>query len=142
MRKRAIISHTIISFDNLKEKRFNCLEFIASQSPSETQSFFKFKNLRAEAGWQLREDIRQGVITLSNHKAFENEAVAIKYKVTDKVISIEAKEEIKKRLGFSPDYYDAAVMANAIRARIPFTQRPLDLSRISLGSGLLNIFDD
>jgi phage terminase large subunit len=129
-------------FDNLKEKKMHCLEFIASQAPSESQSFFKFKNLRAEAGWQLREDIRQGVVSLPNHKPFENEAVAIKYKVTDKVISIEAKEEIKKRLGFSPDYYDATVMANALRARIPFAQRPLDLSKISLGSGLLNIFDN
>lgn len=100
--------------DYLKRKGFRAVEYksgyAVDQNKLETD-FLYFKNLRAYDYWQLREGLRKGIIKIKDDPDLISELVSIKYMVTDKVIQIENKAEIKKRLGKSPDIADAVVMA-------------------------------
>jgi hypothetical protein len=79
----------------------------------------EYKNTRAKAHWDLREDIRLGRIETMNHKRFVKEATNIHYEIDDKHIKMESKQGFKKRIKCSPDVLDAVVIANFIRRRIP-----------------------
>jgi len=70
-----------------------------------------FKNLRAESYWDLREALQKGEWKLSDNRELIQELLAIRYKVTDKIIQIESKAEMKKRIGHSPDLADAVVIS-------------------------------
>ena len=78
-----------------------------------------FKNLRAELYWNLRERFQNGEIDLSrlerkHYDRLVGELTAIKFKYTSKgQIQIEAKEEMKERIGRSPDVADALMLAYA-----------------------------
>jgi hypothetical protein len=78
-----------------------------------------FKNLRAELYWNLRDKFKDGEIDLSRisqsvYDRMSGELTSIKYKYTSKgQIQIEAKKEMKKRLGRSPDLADALMLAFA-----------------------------
>lgn len=77
---------------------------------------FGFYNWRAQANWQLREalDPEYGaMIALPPDPDLLREACAATYKIMPGgKILIEEKAEIKKRLGYSPDKWDAVVMAH------------------------------
>lgn len=92
---------------------------------------FKFKNKRSWAGWHLREAFRQGQIhispTLETSRLFQDLA-AWKYRISgDKVVEIESKDELKKRLGRSPDCGDAVIAA--------YADDPNLVTRMVLGAG-------
>ena len=75
-----------------------------------------FVNRRAEAYWTMREELdpeQEGgsVIALPPDPELRSQLAAPTYKVTTRGIQVEAKDEIKKRLGVSPDKADAAVMS-------------------------------
>jgi hypothetical protein len=70
-----------------------------------------FKNLRAETYWDLREALQKGEYKLPDNKELIQELLSIHYKVTDKIIQIESKAEMKKRMGHSPDLADAVVIS-------------------------------
>lgn len=78
-----------------------------------TESALQFKNKRAQDYWTFREALRTGILKVCDDDGVIRELVAIRYKVDNKVIQIEEKAEIIKRLGHSPDKADAAVMAYA-----------------------------
>jgi hypothetical protein len=74
-----------------------------------------FVNKRAEAYWKLREALDPGqdggsVVQLPPGKALLADLSAARWKMTNRGIQIELKDEIKKRLGRSPDRADAVVM--------------------------------
>lgn len=77
----------------------------------------QFANLRAEGFWLLRERFATGQISLRHlpkplYDRLSGELVAIRYAYTSKgQLKIEPKEEMKKRLGFSPDVADALMLA-------------------------------
>lgn len=80
---------------------------------------YEFANLRSQMFWELREDLRlnQLVIELTGDmwKAFKREAVIPKFKVGSR-ITIESKDNIKKRLGGkSPNILDAVAYWNWVR---------------------------
>lgn len=80
------------------------------------KEFVEFSNLRAQAYWLLRKKFQNGTIeideTIDGLDLLRNEAMSVKYKiVSDKVVRIEEKDKIRSRLGRSPDYLDALVMA-------------------------------
>jgi hypothetical protein len=75
----------------------------------------KFKNLRAQMWWQMRVDLQFGEIVLPNDPDLFADLCAPKWSATDKVIVVEPKEQIKKRLKRSPNKGDAAVMWNWVR---------------------------
>jgi hypothetical protein len=84
-------------------------------------STFKFKNIRSQAWWEFREKLRLGLysfsLRLGNGKErpvpekLVADLAAVRYTISgDKVISVESKDDIKKRLGRSTDDGDAVVM--------------------------------
>lgn len=76
------------------------------------QDKVKFYNRRAEMYWNLRELIINKKIALPKNEQLANELASIRYEYTPKQqIKIEAKDEIKKRTGRSPDLADALALA-------------------------------
>lgn len=74
----------------------------------------KFKNLRAELYWGIRERFLQGDISIPDDEELIGELANIKYKYTSRnQILIESKDDIKKRGLKSPDKADALVLAFA-----------------------------
>lgn len=77
----------------------------------------KFRNLRSQMYWQAREDLRLGSIDVPKDEELWEELVAPTF-VDEPMTIVEPKEDIKDRLGRSPDKADAFVMANWVRARV------------------------
>jgi len=80
----------------------------------------RFSNVRAEMAWAFRHRCEIGGVGLKNLDYEDSEIMNLlkgdlqimKYKITSAgKIQIQLKEEIKKELGRSPDYWDACVMA-------------------------------
>ena len=67
--------------------------------------------------WQLREDFRLGVIDVPEDDALWRELTLMTYKVRGGKTIVESKDELKKRLGRSPDAADAVVYGNWVRPR-------------------------
>ncbi len=75
-----------------------------------------FVNKRAEWYWKLREDLDpdHGIgLALPPDRELRSDLCAARWKLTPRGIQIEAKEDIVKRIGRSPDCADAVVYANA-----------------------------
>jgi hypothetical protein len=80
----------------------------------------KFLNKRSQLWWSLREQLDPNPLINPNPIALppDDELMAdlcsVKYKINSKgQIQVESKDEIRKRLGRSPDYGDAVVLAVA-----------------------------
>jgi len=89
----------------------------------------QFVNLRTQMHWQLREDLRKGYIGLPRDPALLEELVMAKYMVRGGKVVLESKDDIKKRLGRSPNRADAVVYANWVRPRTrpaPVVELPRD----------------
>ena len=80
----------------------------------------RFSNVRAEMAWALRKRFEEGFIGLSRLEQqapelldnLKGDLQITKYKITSAgKILLQPKEEIKKELGRSPDYWDAMVMS-------------------------------
>jgi len=97
--------------DEMKLNKVNPFEFKGSNAASQRKGFLGLKNRRTEAYWFLREALRKQEISILHDQSLQKELLAITYKTTDKEIKIYAKDEIKKILGYSPDYADAVSMA-------------------------------
>lgn len=75
----------------------------------------RFVNQRAELYWRLREDLdplNPDPLALPPDDELEVELAAPRWFMAKSGIQVEAKDEIKKRLGRSPDKGDAVVLAN------------------------------
>jgi len=121
-------------FDNMKEKGKKCVEVISGAKATAGHDSFEFKNLRSQMWWQFREDVKQKNITFDIDDAeLLADLTAPRYKIAgEKMIQVEAKSDIKKRLGRSPDKGDAVVYGNAMRAEI------IRKKRQSLGARMAN----
>lgn len=75
-----------------------------------------FNNLRSQMHWQAREDLRTGVIDVEENPTLWEEALAHTFADDPKTV-VESKDEVRERLGRSPDTWDAFVMANWVRKR-------------------------
>ncbi len=75
----------------------------------------EFNNLRSQMYWQLREDLRNNEISLPNDEELFADLVTPKWQTKNGKIVVESKEEIKKRLGHSPNKGDAVVYWNWVR---------------------------
>jgi len=75
---------------------------------------FGFTNLRSEIVWKFREALDpngEHAIALPPDRKIKADLCAPLYKIIKSGIQIESKEDIKKRLGRSPDYGDAIMIA-------------------------------
>jgi len=73
----------------------------------------KFFNRRAEMYWNLKLLVERGELSLPADEELLSELRAVRYLVRNGKIVLEAKAEIKKRLGRSPDKADALALALA-----------------------------
>lgn len=107
--------------DDLNREGFHPEEFKAGASPdpdirlsADESSSLHFDSLRSQLIYLYGRGVELGVIKHFKGCPFLNElfkeAAAHQYEITDKVIKIESKEHIKRRLGFSPDLFDAVLM--------------------------------
>jgi hypothetical protein len=115
--------------DNLRSEGYEVVEVIGGAKPIERTveleegeegegitafgSSYKFKNLRSQLHWELREEFRLGQLCLDveDHRLIED-LTAARYSVSsDRVITVEPKDKIKKRLGRSPDGADGLAYA-------------------------------
>ena len=121
-------------YDNMKEKGYKAVEVISGAKATKSHETFEFKNLRSQMWWQFREDCKKGKIRLnSNDEELLTDLSAPRYKiVNEKMIQVESKEDIKKRIGRSPDKGDALVYCNAMRSGIIKSRPTLKPQLISI----------
>lgn len=102
--------------DRLKEQQYPVKGINVSNSPRDKEHFFQ---LRDELYWLLRIRFRDGNIDLSRlprpiYDRLSGELTAIKYSyLSSGKIKVESKQDMKKRLGHSPDVADALMLAFA-----------------------------
>lgn len=103
--------------DRLKELKCPATGVNVASAPVEPE---RFMNLRAELWWNLRERldpnprVNPNPIALPPDDQLLADLTNVKYKIDSRGrIQLESKEEIKKRLGRSPDRGDAVVLAYA-----------------------------
>lgn len=80
--------------------------------PGETE---QFNNLRSQIWWTARRDLENKSIALPHDDELISDLVTPKWFTRNGKICIEAKDEIKKRLGRSPNKGDAFVYWNWVR---------------------------
>lgn len=76
-----------------------------------------YYNLRAQMWWQMRQDLHHGRIALPDDPELHRDLITPRWETRNGKIIVESKEDIRKRLGRSPDKGDAAVMWNWVRHR-------------------------
>lgn len=81
------------------------------------EEFTDYKNLRTYSYWKFRMGIQDGTIHIHKDCPYREELfrdlTAHEYEINDKMIILLEKEQVKRKIGRSPDYSDAAVMAYA-----------------------------
>lgn len=75
----------------------------------------EFKNLRSQMYWLLREDLQHGRIILPDDEELFQDLITPLWTTKGGKITVESKEDLKKRLGRSPDKGDAVVYWNWVR---------------------------
>ena len=96
----------------------NALGFNSSTSASDSQ---RFLNARAEAHWTLRTLLEDGLIALPDDDFLGEELAQVRWLLTPSGhIKIEAKDDLKARIGRSPDRLDAVAMAFATQVVVVF----------------------
>lgn len=100
----------------LKEYNYRVSNLKGGESPVKlAKDHHSYKNLRSQMWWQMREDLRNGRICIPNDEELIADLCAPKVTDNDKFIVVESKDDIKKRLGRSPNKGDAAVYFNWVR---------------------------
>lgn len=85
----------------------------------------KFLNLRSQMHWQMRLDLESGEVVLPDDPELFDDLTTPQWTTRAGKIVVEAKEDIKKRLGRSPNKGDAAIYWNWVRYRPPNTTAPV-----------------
>jgi hypothetical protein len=103
-------------FDRLRQKKRTVIGFNASEQDGRTDKTgrFRFRNNRSAAWWNLRELLdpsRGHRICLPRDEQLMVELATPKWKLMEgqPIYVVESKDEIKKRLGRSPDRADAVI---------------------------------
>ena len=95
--------------DVLKEMGVRVRGYNGGATPLQVE---KFRNRRAESFWGLRRRLERGEIGLPPDEKLADELCSMHWSIgLDGKVQIEAKEELRARLGRSPDRADAAAMA-------------------------------
>lgn len=99
--------------DAYHARGYSCIEVQFAGQAADKESFF---NKRAEIWWHMAQWIKRGG-GIPDIPQLKQELVAVQYGYQGGRLKIEEKEQIKKRLGFSPDYADALATTFAIPER-------------------------
>lgn len=116
-------------YDILKSSGLEVVPILASEGSDRTDKSkkLKFRNLRAEMWWQMREalDPANGDdLALPDDPELLADLCAPKWKLSTAGILIESKDEIIDRIGRSTDCGDAVVMACWVNKRGEFKVKP------------------
>jgi phage terminase large subunit len=74
-----------------------------------------FKNLRSQMWWQARKDLMKDRVSMPHDEELIEDLILVTFRTLNGAIIVESKEDLKKRLGRSPDKGDAFVYWNWIR---------------------------
>lgn len=108
------------TYARAKQRERNVYSFIASESAiglhESKPASDHFQNLRAQAAWKLREALdpkNPNAISLPNDQELIAQCSAMTYKVnaTSGKIQLVSKDEIRAKYSWSPDRFDALMMA-------------------------------
>lgn len=112
-----------------KDKDFTVIPFEGSSTLVRDPAMFRHR--RSEGHWAMRNDFNDNIISISKDDEQREELSSIKLddKYTKGFIKIEAKEEIKKRIGRSPNLSDAIMMMSAEFDNVPVTTKKVDRYR-------------
>jgi hypothetical protein len=118
-------------YDTLRRQgvNINGVNVAVASEGKDRSGQFGFANQRAELWWKFREALEPSKgqeIALPDDRRLLADLCAPRYTVTARGITIESKEDIRRRLGRSPDCGDAVVLALARTGR-----------RLTLEKGLL-----
>ncbi|MFO0451832.1 MAG: terminase large subunit domain-containing protein [Pseudomonadota bacterium] len=95
--------------DRLRQLRFPVSQVQFGGGARDTT---RFRNRRAELYWSLRELLEQGRVSLPDDDELVADLLAIRYRFTqDGRIELAPKDEIRQKLGRSPDRADALALA-------------------------------
>lgn len=96
--------------DRLVEQHLNVVGVNVAAKASDAE---RFANIRAEAFWHLRTLFEQGSIMIPDDDELIQQLTSLKYKIVNSngTIRLEEKEEMKKRLGVSPDKADSLMLS-------------------------------
>lgn len=100
------------------------INFGAGSDQVDKSGRYGFANLRAEAWWRFREalDPDSGEnIALPPGRHIRNDLCSVRFKVVGAKYKLESKDDVRKRLGRSPDLGDAIVIAWLMALRSVFT---------------------
>jgi hypothetical protein len=94
--------------DSLRDLKVPVLAFNGAASP---RNGTRFANARAEAHWLTREALRNGKIAIPDDAMLREELLAVSWTTNGSgKIQIEAKDEIRSKIGRSPDRMDVLTM--------------------------------
>jgi hypothetical protein len=94
----------------------------------------RFKNRRAELFWLLRERLERGDVSLPDDDHLIADLASIRYFfAADGRIQLEAKEEVRKRVGHSPDRADAVALAALVDQGLLFPELQDGLHLVEAG---------
>lgn len=97
--------------DRLKEQKVSVLAYIAGEKAVDSE---RFLNRRAETWWMIRDGLKNNELHLPPDNKLAADLTNIKFTYTSKgQIKLESKDDIKKRIGRSPDRGDALAIAIA-----------------------------
>lgn len=111
------------TFEKLVEAEIAAYGFVPSEGSEARTSDGRlgFKNKRAEATWRLRELLdpeNQETVALPPDAQLRADLASYRWKLlSGGIIQVELKEDIKKRIGRSPDDGDAVIIAMATGSR-------------------------
>lgn len=94
--------------------------------PAENGDAERFLNLRSQQHWQMREDLQHARIVLPDDSELWEDLTMPTWETRNGKIVVESKEDIKKRLGRSPNKGDAAILWNWVRHRFIQDVKPVD----------------
>lgn len=94
----------------------------------------RYFNLRSEMYFQAAEWVKRGA-ELPNVPGLVKEATAAQYWFENGKLRVEEKEQIKKRLGFSPDYWDALLTTFSVPDMPASVESILGISGVRKSAG-------
>lgn len=97
--------------DALQRMGVRVREYNGGATPSTPKAQAKFRNLRAESYWTLRARLERGTIALPPDDKLADELLAMDWtEGSDGRVLIKSKDELRARIGRSPDRADAVAM--------------------------------
>lgn len=110
--------------DALRARGWFARSYKGGEGVESNDQFTEYKNLRTYSYWQFRTDIQGGKILIHkdcpHREELFRDLTAHEYEINDKMIILLEKEQVKRKIGRSPDFSDSVVMAHAPSCKIKF----------------------